>query len=408
MNILIIHGNFPGQFLHLAPFLSRQGHKVVFLTESDNPQGLHLQDVVLCHFSKSFLNNLEKAPTHQQKALLRAQHVSLAIHQLSAQGFDVDLVIAHGGKGYGLLPRSEIPNVKLLLYVEWFFTSDTSQYLFREYDSAAWSRCEVKNMPLLREMSLADAIVCPSNWQKQQFPLEYRSKITVIFDGIDNHLFPEATPDSRVCSLVLKGTSGEEFTIRSDDLLLTYATRGMEPLRGFPEFMRAAAAAMQKFPHLKVVIAGKDRQAYSYSPTDKIISWKDFMLDELKDQLDLSRLYFPGLLPYVQLSRMLRRSNLHCYFTRPYVISWSFYQAVATKSALMINHFPGLEDVIEQSSLIDYVDIDDQTMINSFVCRYLSSPDAAFTDLPLSLMPGLDLSNCLSQYACLLDSLMNQ
>ena len=74
----------------------------------------------------------------------------------------------------------------------------------------------------------------------------------------------------------------------------------------------------------------------------------------------------------------------------------------------MINHFPGLEDVIEQPSSIDCVDIDDQAMINLFVCRYLSSPDAAFTDLPLSLMPGLDLSNCLSQYACLLDSLMNR
>ena len=115
--------------------------------------------------------------------------MSLAIRQLSQQGFDVDLVIAHGGKGYGLLPRSDIANVKLLLYVEWFFTSDTSQYLFRDYDSAAWSRCEVKNMPLLREMSLADAIVCPSNWQKQQFPPEYLSKITVIFDGIDHPCF---------------------------------------------------------------------------------------------------------------------------------------------------------------------------------------------------------------------------
>ena len=62
-------------------------------------------------------------------------------------------------------------------------------------------------------------------------------------------MFPEATPDSRVSSLVLKGTSGDELMIRSEDLLLTYATRGMEPLRGFPEFLRAAAVAMQKFPH---------------------------------------------------------------------------------------------------------------------------------------------------------------
>ena len=70
------------------------------------------------------------------------------------------------------------------------------------------------------------------------------------------------------------------------------------------------------------------------------------MINELQGQLDFSRLYFPGLLPYVQLAQLLRRTNLHCYFTRPYVVSWSFYQAVATKSALITNQFPGLEDVV--------------------------------------------------------------
>ena len=47
-------------------------------------------------------------------------------------------------------------------------------------------------------------------------------------------------------------------------------------------------------------------------------------------------------------------------------------------------------------------------MINSSVCRYLSSPEAAFRDLPLSLIPGLGLADCLSQYDRLIDSLMNQ
>ena len=107
---------------------------------------------------------------------------SSAINQLSENGFVVDLMVVHGGNGYGLLPRNdENQHVKVLLYVEWFFTPRTSKYLFRDYDLASWSRCEVMNMPLLREISLADAIVCPSNWQRQQFPVEYHSKITVIF-----------------------------------------------------------------------------------------------------------------------------------------------------------------------------------------------------------------------------------
>ena len=406
MNILFIHGNLPGQFIHLAPHLSRQGHKVVFLTESDNLQGIHLQGVDIVYFSKKSLSNLYKASSHQKKAFLRAQYVSSAISRLSENGFDVDLMIIHGGQGYGLLPRSLHSNIKVLLYVEWFFTESLSKHIFREYNLTSWAQCEVMNMPLLREMSLSDAIVCPSDWQKKQFPLEYQPKINVIFDGIDQQLFAKSTSESRTCSLLLRGTSNEDVLIRSDDLIFTYATRGMEPLRGFPEFIRAAAFAMQKLPHLKVIIAGLDRQAYSYPPSDKVSSWKNFMLDELKDQIDLSRLFFVGLLPYGQLANLLRRTNLHCYFTRPYVISWSFYQAVAVNSPLMINSFPGIEDVVQYSDLVQNLDLDDQMSINLFAYKYLSNPHSAVNDLPLTLCEGLDLKNCLSKYTSLLESLI--
>ena len=38
MNLLFIHGNFPGQFLDLAPYLAlHAADRTVFLTESDNP-----------------------------------------------------------------------------------------------------------------------------------------------------------------------------------------------------------------------------------------------------------------------------------------------------------------------------------------------------------------------------------
>ena len=51
MNLLFIHGNFPGQFLKLAPFLVRQlGGVAVFLSESDNPQNIKLDGVELVTF----------------------------------------------------------------------------------------------------------------------------------------------------------------------------------------------------------------------------------------------------------------------------------------------------------------------------------------------------------------------
>jgi len=38
MKVLFIHQNFPGQFLHLAPELTRRGHEVRMLTDGLPPE----------------------------------------------------------------------------------------------------------------------------------------------------------------------------------------------------------------------------------------------------------------------------------------------------------------------------------------------------------------------------------
>ena len=38
-------------------------------------------------------------------------------------------------------------------------------------------------------------------------------------------------------------------------------------------------------------------------------------------------MHFVGSLPLVKYRNLLRRSNLHCYFTRPYVLSWSLLES---------------------------------------------------------------------------------
>ena len=40
MKILLVHQNFPGQFLHLAPELARRGHQVQVLTDKRNQNAM--------------------------------------------------------------------------------------------------------------------------------------------------------------------------------------------------------------------------------------------------------------------------------------------------------------------------------------------------------------------------------
>ena len=101
MNLLFIHGNFPGQFLDLAPLLAQKaGGRTVFLTESENPQGIQLPGVELvrfgCHRDGATMTATSICVV-PSKRVLRGQAVLRALQQLQEQGFVPDVVIAHGG-----------------------------------------------------------------------------------------------------------------------------------------------------------------------------------------------------------------------------------------------------------------------------------------------------------------------
>ena len=403
MNILFIHGNFPGQFKDIAPSLARNNDgKVYFLTLSDNPQNIELPGVYVRQFKlhRDVSSEIHNYVQSAELAVLKGQAVMRALNQLYKQeNFAPDVVIYHGGMGFGLFVKAFMPNVRLISYVEWFFTIDNSSHLFANPSLNDHCRIQSRNIPLLQEFVETDRIVCPTEWQRSQFPKFIRDRIEVIFDGVDLDFFSPAPP---LDPLILQSDSDTPLRFTSDQLLLSYGTRGMEPLRGFPEFMRAAAVAQQRYPNLHVIVFGNDRSAYSYQSPHPSGSWKQHMLEELDGELDLRRLYFTGLLNYGDLVQLFRRSDLHCYFTRPYVVSWGIFQAAACGARLLVNDFPGLDEVFDQSSTISTVDLENQDNINASVVKSLSSTkEFEFVGIDSSL----SLPSCVEKWINLIRSL---
>jgi glycosyltransferase involved in cell wall biosynthesis len=377
MNLLFIHGNFPGQFLDLAPYLARNAaDRTVFLTESDNPQDIDLPGVEFVQF---LLHRQPAEAVHtylrpSEHAVLRGQAVLRAVLNLSKQGFQPDVAIVHGGQGYGLYLKTLLPKLRLISYMEWYFRPETSKHLFANFGLNDSLLIQTRNWPITQELVEADDIVSPTSWQRRQFPKPWSEDIKVIFDGVDTRLFYPASSRFRSSLSLKSGSCGQEIEIPESVPLLTYATRGMEPLRGFAEFMRAAAFAQQQLPNLHVVVAGNDRIAYSYASNHHSGSWKQQLLEELKDQLDLTRMHFPGLVNYGELQQLFHRSDLHCYFTRPYVISWGLFQVAACGCPLLVNRFPGVEDVFQDLRQVNFVDLDTQNELNHQVVRSLQMP----------------------------------
>ena len=103
--------------------------------------------------------------------------------------------------------------------------------------------------------------------------------------------------------------------------------------------MRAAALILKRRPKAHIVIVGGDEVSYG-SPPAGGLNYRETMLQELASTLDLSRLHFLGRVSYENYLRLLQISSVHVYLTYPFVLSWSFIEALACGCAMVGSDTP--------------------------------------------------------------------
>lgn len=327
--ILFIHDNFPAQFGALGAWLARRGWGVRFATafegaQPDDPRfiryGAHRKPTKGVH---PYARNFEKAAINGQacaRALLEAREA----------GYRPEIIMAHSGWGAGAFARDIFPEAKFIPYMEWWYNypaPDDVSLGTHEFDLHAQLAQRCRNAPFMLDFLGADAVLCPTQYQAAQFPEMYRRRLSVIHDGIDMALHaPAEAPLTEAAGIDLAGM--EE--------IVTYFTRGMEPHRGFPQFMRALAQLQADRPGLHAIIGGNDRVAYG-SALPEGESWKKRMLAELEGRLDLTRIHFCGLQPRGEYVKVLQASAAHVYLTADFVLSWSMLDAMAIGCPLIVS-----------------------------------------------------------------------
>jgi len=350
VNILFIHGNYPGQFRWLSQSLGEQSqHDVRFLTARED---YALQPItgIRVHLYKDLEVN-SKLELSQATDLLirRSKLIQTEILKLRNEGFIPRLIIIHGGMGLGMLLKEVTPEAAIIGYFEWYFSRESAKLLLGSDSLEMRAIAKFRNLSINQEMLDCDSIVIPTEWQASQFPPQLRNKIDVVFDGIDNKFFHPPKSETEFAALTIKGEEGV-FEISKDVPLLTYATRGMEPIRGFPEFMRSLPYVFKAIPRLQVLIGGRDRCAYGYPAPTNEGSWKKHLLDELGEFDGKEQIIFTGLMNYDNYKSVLHRSSLHCYFTRNYVTSWSLFEAMACGTPILTNINPATTGLLPQLS----------------------------------------------------------
>lgn len=406
VDILFIHGNYPGQFIHLAAGIGREErHRVFFLTELEDAHNKGLfpgVEIVRYSRHREVAAGIHPYLVSAETAVLNGQAVVRAIHELQSRGVNPKLVVTHAGSGLGLYIKDICPNAIHISYTEWYFRPELASYLLGSYAIDSKLKARTRNLVVLQELEDCDVAVTPTQWQRSQFPRSYQAKLNVIFDGVDTSYF---RPMSIGRDLLIQGDELDApLHVLPSDLIISYATRGMEPLRGFPEFLRSLPRLLEEFPSLKVIIAGRDRRAYSYDAPSHNGSWKKYLLAELDQFKGISRIFFTGLLDQRHYRDLLLRSDLHVYFTRPYVVSWGLAQAAACGSRLLVNDIPAIREFLPQGEA-GLVNLDDQEGIICAMRKILlSASGLRESEARPSLLPSkLSLEPCLRQWQDLIN-----
>jgi glycosyltransferase involved in cell wall biosynthesis len=364
---LFVHRVFPGQFVHLARHLAAAGDRVLFITQYEG-QAAGIRDF-------SGIQRIVYRPPRQRAtphpALARAgqgvrngEAVATIGERLKKTGFDPQLIVGHSGWGEILFLKDVWPGRPLLGYFEFYQRSsgDSARSDLHFPGPAATRRIRTSNAVDLISLDAVDRGLTATHFQRSTYPQRYRTHISVIHEGVDTTVL---RPDPHAQVWLSNGVS-----LTPRDEVVTYSARSLEPRRGFDVFMRALPMILKRRPRAHVLVVGRDQTCYDPRPVSHG-SYREQLMAEVGNTIDPGRVHFVGPLPYHRYRAVLQVSSAHVYLSRPFVLSWSLLEAMASGCLIVGSRTLPVEEVVSDGQNGLLADFPDPEGLADRVCDAL-------------------------------------
>jgi glycosyltransferase involved in cell wall biosynthesis len=365
MQILFVHDNFPAQFGPIGEYLAAKGWEAVFGTARKDVKHPTIKTFNYAPHREITKGVHPYAGTYE-KAVINGQAVARACFELKRKGYNPDVMVAHSGWGPGMFLKDVWPDARYVGYFEWYYQPNGADVAFLNdapQNDDELCRTRSRNTPILADLAACDVGIVPTEWQRAQFPDLFKDRLVAMHDGILTDTYaPMPGAKLKLEGLDLSGT----------DEIVTYVARGMEPYRGFPEFMAAMETVLKRRPNAHVVVVGEDRVAYG----KKLGEGDSFKKRALTSgEYDMKRLHFTGLLPRPAYLKVLQASSVHVYLTVPFVLSWSMMEAMSTACLVVGSDTEPVRELIEDGVNGRLAPFRDSARIADVVCDVLERRD---------------------------------
>jgi len=357
VRLLFVHQNFPGQFRELAPALQARGHDVRAIAGHQKPLPETIP-VLRYNFPEQKREGIHPLSHEVDEWIQRGVAVAGLAEQWRRSGWAPDAILAHPGWGEALFLRDVFGSSSLIIWPELWLRDEHSGGRRGEGRIDLGQRYYLRTKNWLMEGALGSCslAILPTRYQANCFPPQWQSKIRVIHEGVRDELLQQPR--------INKLSINQDITLDKDTPVITFASRNLEPMRGFDRFMKGLAILQQRCPRVHAVVAGAWGSSYSGQPQEGK-TWKELACESVAGQIDMQRIHFMGWLSHDNLVRLFLRSDLHMYLSKSFVLSWSALEALACGTAILADDNPMLRELTETNCNVSFCHSEDPEALAS-------------------------------------------